>query len=71
MSAELGDDRLLALYRRGVRLVGALAIDRPGQIMKYRRMISGRARWDEALDFASRGASTSAPPASALLGRGA
>jgi NADPH-dependent 2,4-dienoyl-CoA reductase/sulfur reductase-like enzyme len=71
MSEELGDDRLLALYRRRDRLVGALAIDRPGQIMKYRRMISRRGRWDEALDFARRGASTSGPPASALLGRGA
>jgi NADPH-dependent 2,4-dienoyl-CoA reductase/sulfur reductase-like enzyme len=70
-SEELGDDRFLALYRRGDRLVGALAIDRPGQIMKYRRMISGQAGWDEALDFASRGPSTSGPPASALHGMGA
>jgi NADPH-dependent 2,4-dienoyl-CoA reductase/sulfur reductase-like enzyme len=52
VSEELGEDRFLALYRRGDRLVGALAIDRPGQIMKYRRLITRRARWDEAVEFA-------------------
>jgi hypothetical protein len=46
-----GDDRLLALYRRGQRLVGCLTVDRPSQIMKYRRLISERASWDHALEF--------------------
>jgi NADPH-dependent 2,4-dienoyl-CoA reductase/sulfur reductase-like enzyme len=71
MSEELGDDRFLALYRRRDRLVGALSVDRPGQIMKYRRMISSGARWDEALEFARRGAPTAGRLASALLARGA
>ncbi|MEN8674063.1 FAD-dependent oxidoreductase [Nocardioides sp.] len=42
----------LALYRQGDRVVGALTIDRPTQIMKYRRMISQRKLWSEALEFA-------------------
>ena len=52
VSAELGDDRFLALYRRGDRLVGTITIDRPSQIMKYRRLIATRASWAEALEFA-------------------
>lgn len=52
VSAELGDERFLGLYRRGDRLVGVITIDRPTQIMKYKRLISRRASWDEALAFA-------------------
>ncbi|MGQ0574218.1 MAG: NAD(P)/FAD-dependent oxidoreductase [Pseudonocardia sp.] len=52
VSAELGDDRFLGLYRRGDRLVGVITIDRPTQIMKYRRLIAQRASWDDALAFA-------------------
>lgn len=52
VSSELGDDRFLALYRRGDRLVGTITIDRPTQIMKYKRLISKRASWAEALEFA-------------------
>ena len=40
ISDEVGEDRFLALYRCGDRLVGALTVDRPGQIMKYRRLIT-------------------------------
>ncbi|WP_439382040.1 NAD(P)/FAD-dependent oxidoreductase [Amycolatopsis lexingtonensis] len=40
------------LYRRGDRLVGALTVDRPREIMKHRRRIAGRAPWAEALAFA-------------------
>jgi NADPH-dependent 2,4-dienoyl-CoA reductase/sulfur reductase-like enzyme len=52
MLSEPGSERLLALYRRGDRLTGCLTVDRPGQIMKYRRLIAERASWDEALQFA-------------------
>lgn len=52
VSAELGDDRFLGLYRRGDRLVGVITIDRPTQIMKYKRLISQRASWADALAFA-------------------
>ncbi|RSD10487.1 NAD(P)/FAD-dependent oxidoreductase [Amycolatopsis eburnea] len=40
------------LYRRGDRLVGALTVDRPREIMKHRRRIAGRASWADALAFA-------------------
>ena len=49
---------LLALYRRGDRLAGALTVDRPGDIMKFRRRIAGRDDWAEALAFARRRGAT-------------
>jgi NADPH-dependent 2,4-dienoyl-CoA reductase/sulfur reductase-like enzyme len=41
-----------ALYRRGDRIVGAFTVDRPRDIMKYRKRIAARAPWSEALAFA-------------------
>ncbi|MCE3552873.1 FAD-dependent oxidoreductase [Pseudonocardia sp. RS11V-5] len=49
------DPKFLALYRRGDRLIGTITIDRPTQIMKYKRLISKRASWAEALEFAGLG----------------
>jgi NADPH-dependent 2,4-dienoyl-CoA reductase/sulfur reductase-like enzyme len=46
------DGRLLALYRRGDELAGALTVNRPALIMKLRRLIAERAGWREAVDFA-------------------
>ena len=43
----------VALYRRADRVVGALTIDRPRDIMKFRRQIAERAGWGEAVAFAS------------------
>ncbi|MFG1641732.1 NAD(P)/FAD-dependent oxidoreductase [Amycolatopsis sp. NPDC049252] len=37
------------LYRRADRIVGALTVDRPREIMKHRRRIAARAPWSEAL----------------------
>jgi NADPH-dependent 2,4-dienoyl-CoA reductase/sulfur reductase-like enzyme len=51
-SAELGEEKFLALYRRGNKLGGVLTVDRQTQIMKYKRMIAQQATWDEALAFA-------------------
>ncbi|SFW75943.1 NAD(P)/FAD-dependent oxidoreductase [Amycolatopsis australiensis] len=42
----------VTLYRRGDRVAGALTVDRPREIMKYRRRIAARAPWAEALAFA-------------------
>lgn len=39
----------VAVYRRGDRMVGALTIDRPRDIMKLRRRIAQRGSWDEAV----------------------
>jgi len=44
--------RWVALYRRGDRLTGALAVNGQGEIMKYRGLIMRRAPWDDALAFA-------------------
>jgi NADPH-dependent 2,4-dienoyl-CoA reductase/sulfur reductase-like enzyme len=45
--------KLLALYRRGDTLAGALTVNRPALIMKLRRLIATRATWREAVEFAS------------------
>jgi NADPH-dependent 2,4-dienoyl-CoA reductase/sulfur reductase-like enzyme len=47
------EDRLLALYRRGDVLAGALTVNRPSLIMKLRRLINRRAAWREAVEFAT------------------
>jgi len=52
----LGDedsDRFVALYRQADRLVGALALNRPSVVMKYRTMIGAGASWQDGLDFAA------------------
>ena len=55
VSEELGEDKFLALYRRGDRITGCISINRPAQIMKYRRMIMQSKSWTEALEFAGVG----------------
>jgi NADPH-dependent 2,4-dienoyl-CoA reductase/sulfur reductase-like enzyme len=47
------ENRLVALYRKGDTLVGALAIQGQTEIMKYRGMVARQAPWQEALDFAA------------------
>jgi len=41
-----------AIYRAGERIVGALAVDMPAEVMKYRRLIGGRKTWHDALELA-------------------
>jgi Reductase C-terminal len=41
--------RFVALYRRGNRLAGVLAMNRPRQLMTYRRLVERRATWHEAM----------------------
>ncbi|MFC7307823.1 NAD(P)/FAD-dependent oxidoreductase [Streptomyces monticola] len=47
-----GDGPFTALYGAGGRIVGALCLDMPAEIMKYRRLISQRTPWNAALEFA-------------------
>jgi NADPH-dependent 2,4-dienoyl-CoA reductase/sulfur reductase-like enzyme len=51
-----GDDAeggpFTAIYRAGGRIVGALAVDMPAEVMKYRRLIGKRQSWDDALELA-------------------
>ncbi|MFI6321015.1 NAD(P)/FAD-dependent oxidoreductase [Nonomuraea sp. NPDC050556] len=52
VSGDPAEGRFVALYRDGDRLVGALALNHPTHIMKYRVMIGRGASWSEALEFA-------------------
>lgn len=52
VSGDPADGRWVALYRTGERLTGALAVDHPTHIMKYRVMINRGCTWQDALDFA-------------------
>jgi 3-phenylpropionate/trans-cinnamate dioxygenase ferredoxin reductase component len=45
--------RFVALYRRGDRLVGVLAMNRPRPLVAYRGLIERGASWDEALGQAA------------------
>jgi 3-phenylpropionate/trans-cinnamate dioxygenase ferredoxin reductase subunit len=52
--------RFVALYRRGDRVVGALAMNRPRQLLTYQRLIERGASWSEALAEADAPANTAA-----------
>jgi hypothetical protein len=41
--------RFVALYRRGDRVVGALAMNRPRELLVHQRLIERGASWCEAL----------------------
>ncbi len=49
--ARPADEGFVALYRRGDRLVGALTVDAPREVMKLRRRIADGGAFDEALAF--------------------
>ena len=66
LRADPETDRPLLLYRRGDRVVGALSVDRPAEIMKYRRLVAARAPWPDALGLAEAG--TRAPAGSRPVG---
>lgn len=44
--------QFVALYGRGERLVGALALNRPRLLMQYRRLLADGARFTDALELA-------------------
>ncbi|MDB4988786.1 MAG: NAD(FAD)-dependent dehydrogenase [Myxococcaceae bacterium] len=52
VDGSLEEQRFVALYARGERLVGALALRRPAQLMRYRKLIEARASLEEALSLA-------------------
>jgi NADPH-dependent 2,4-dienoyl-CoA reductase/sulfur reductase-like enzyme len=49
----VSDGRWVALYRRGRRLIGALTMNAPTEIMKYRGLILRHTSWEDALTFAA------------------
>jgi 3-phenylpropionate/trans-cinnamate dioxygenase ferredoxin reductase component len=46
---SIASRRFVTLYGREGRLVGALAVQRPAQLMRYRKQIEARARFDEVV----------------------
>ncbi|MFF0279373.1 NAD(P)/FAD-dependent oxidoreductase [Rhodococcus aetherivorans] len=54
VSGDWDSDEIVALYRDGDRLIGAIAVNRRGDIMKYRVQISRRGSWDAAMAFAAK-----------------
>lgn len=46
-------ERWVALYRSGDRVHGALSLNLPGKIMKFRALISRRAPWTDAVELAA------------------
>jgi len=52
---SLEEDRFVALFGRGGRLIGALGFSRPRIVMQYRRMIAERISWDDAQAHAAGG----------------
>jgi NADPH-dependent 2,4-dienoyl-CoA reductase/sulfur reductase-like enzyme len=55
VDGSLDDGRFVALFGRSGRLVGALAFNRPRQLMSYRRLIANATSWDDALAKAASG----------------
>ena len=51
VSGDLDERRFVALYRSGDRLAGAVTLNEPGKVMKYRRLIQRGADWQAALDL--------------------
>lgn len=49
---SLADLKWVALYRRGEHLVGALTLNQPAKVMKYRTMLARGTTWNDALAFA-------------------
>ncbi len=49
----LDERQFVALFGRGGRLFGALGFNRPRFVMQYRRMISERGTWDDAMQLAN------------------
>ena len=52
VSGSAAENRLVALYRTGDRLTGALTLNRRTETMKYRAQIGQRGGWEDALAFA-------------------
>ena len=52
VDGSLADRRFAAIYRRGDRIVGVLAMNRPRQVATYRPLIERSAPWADALAVA-------------------
>ena len=55
VDGSLDEDKFVAVFGRGGRLVGALGFSRPRVVMQYRRLIAERTSWGDALAYATAG----------------
>ncbi|HMG45758.1 MAG TPA: FAD-dependent oxidoreductase [Acidimicrobiales bacterium] len=55
VDGSLAERRFAAIYRRGDRVVGVLAMNRPRQVVTYRPLVERGAPWAEALALATTG----------------
>jgi 3-phenylpropionate/trans-cinnamate dioxygenase ferredoxin reductase component len=55
VDGSVEERRFVALYRRGDRLIGALAMNRPRLLVTFRGLVERRATWAEALTEAGLG----------------
>ncbi|GAA5112281.1 NAD(P)/FAD-dependent oxidoreductase [Haloechinothrix salitolerans] len=53
VAGGVGEDTLLALYRRGDRLIGALGVEQRRPVLRMRALIGKRVTWDDALEAAA------------------
>ena len=53
VDGSLADRRLVALFRRGDRVVACLAVNQPRALIKYRKLLAAGASWEAALSETS------------------
>jgi NADPH-dependent 2,4-dienoyl-CoA reductase/sulfur reductase-like enzyme len=53
VSGSFAERRFVAIFERGGRISGVLGFSQPRLVMQYRRMVSERASFDAALEFAA------------------
>jgi 3-phenylpropionate/trans-cinnamate dioxygenase ferredoxin reductase component len=53
IDGSFDERRFAAIYRKGDRISGVLAMNRPRQVVVYRKLIEANAPWDEALAIAA------------------
>jgi hypothetical protein len=49
VDGSLAERRFVAIYRKGDRIVAVLAMNRPRQMVAYRRLLEDDASWEAAL----------------------
>lgn len=63
VAGDVDGDTFVVLYRKGDRLLGALALEARSQVMKYRGMLATGSSWDDAMAFAKERAAKAAAKA--------
>ncbi|MCU1372450.1 MAG: NAD(FAD)-dependent dehydrogenase [Ilumatobacteraceae bacterium] len=63
VAGSLEERKFCALYGRDGRVVGALTMNMPGRVIRYRRQIADGLRWDDALAAVAEAVAASVPSA--------